>query len=118
MKNRIKDHPIRRDRHLELTPISFRIVSHTWIEVLEMMKTGEVEPDILKKALSEGHGIEFDPSDNPTLFFVLDSEMRQKLHDANYRDPSPYHLIATSRCVALSEQDARDKWAMMLENNN
>ncbi len=103
---------------LTLHKISFKVISATWAQVVVMMMDANVEPQIVLEALKEGHGIEIAPDENPTLWFVLDSEMRDKLHDANYREPTTFQLIATSRCVGLSEEDAKAKFTAMVRGDN
>lgn len=118
MRNRL-NHPIAQaSRHLAIHKISFRIVHHQWSAVAAMLQAMNVEPAVLLEALKVGHGIEIDVDEDPELFFVLDSEMRQKLHDSNFREPSEAQLIATSRCVAMSEQDAREKFSAQFKGDN
>lgn len=83
-----------------------------------MMAELSVPAPTLLEAIQVGHGISIDPNENPELFFVLDSEMRQKLQDANFREPTDAQLIGTSRCVGLSEFDVRQKWEQMLKGNS
>lgn len=90
--------------------ITFRIVHHPWSAVVLMFHELGVDAPTLLDSLREGHGIEIDPNEDPEIYFVLDSEMRDKLHASNFRDPTEGQLCGTSRCVGLSEQDAREKF--------
>lgn len=104
-------HPIAKESaHLHLNKIRFSVVAHKWSAVVLMLHEMNVDAETLLEALKTGHGLAFDPADDPTLYFILDDEMRRRLYDSNFRDPTDAQLVATSRSVGLTEKDAREKF--------
>lgn len=75
--NRPRHPTAQQSAHLHLNKIRFTIVPHKWSVVVLMLHEMNVDAVTLREALETGHGIVFDPADDPELWFVLDSEMRK-----------------------------------------
>lgn len=117
-RNRLAHKFATESEHLRLNKITFRIHPVKWSVLVTMMQGMNVEARLLAESLKVGHGIDVDFDQDATLYFVFDSEMRKKLDDSNYKDPSEAQLCATSRCVGVSEQDARDKFTAQFLGDN
>ena len=73
--------------------------------------------DALKKALAVGHGIDIDqiPGGDPMLFVVADQQAAKKMADFKIPNPTLLQIIGASRVIALTEQDAIDRFEKLMQ---
>ena len=75
------------------------------------------DPDALKKALAVGHGIDIDqvPGGDPMLYIVDSQIAREKMKEYKIEQPTLLQIIGCSTIIALSEQDAIDRFEGLLQ---
>ena len=107
------------DKHA-LTLTRYRVIKLPWSAVKGIMAEFDQSEQLLRDALRTGHQLEIDDTDgkDPDLFFIVDSQQKEKL--AEYRIPNPtlLQVIGTSRVIATSENDARKRFEQLLTENN
>ena len=102
---------------MNLHRTGYRIIKKLYSQVCAIMAEHHPDPLALKRALAAGHGIDIDqvPGGDPMLYIVADEQAAKKMADFKIPNPTLLQIIGTSRVIALSEQDAIDRFEKMMQ---
>ena len=102
---------------MNLHRTGYRIIKKLYSQVRAIMAEHHPDPDALKKALAVGHGIDIDqiPGGDPMLYIVADEQAAKKMADFKIPNPTLLQIIGTSRVIALTEQDAIERFEKMMQ---
>lgn len=103
-----------------MTETKFKIISRPFAMLAAIFAEYDPSENRLRDALRQGHGIILDenPEAENRIYFVIDSEMADKLKEYRIPNPTLLQLLGTSRCIASSEQEAKEKFRAMLNAEN
>jgi hypothetical protein len=94
--------------------IGFRIDSMPFSRMFSILaETGLSEP-ALRAMLKQAHGI--DVEGDPEVFFITSEEQLDMFKKHGVKSPTLCQLLGSSECMALTGQDAKDKFTAMKED--
>lgn len=102
---------------MNLHRTGYRIIPKLYSQAKAIMAEHHPDPLALKKALAVGHGIDIDqiPGGDPMLY-IVDSEIaREKMKTYRIEAPTLLQIIGCSTVIALTEQDAIDRFEKMMQ---
>jgi hypothetical protein len=102
---------------MNLHRTGYRIIKKLYSQTRAIMAEHHPDPNALKKALAAGHDIDIDqvPGGDPMLYIVADQQAAQKMADFKIPNPTLLQIIGTSRVIALTEQDAIDRFEKLMQ---
>lgn len=95
--------------------VGFKVVKKQYSALRAIFAELGQSDTALKRALKDGHGIEFDVLDDPDIFFIVSQEQTDGLKTAGVKSPTWLQLLGTSEIAALSEEDAIARYRSMKE---
>ena len=102
---------------MNLHRTGYRIIPKLYSQAKAIMAEHHPDPLALKKALAVGHGIDIDqiPGGDPMLY-IVDSEIaREKMKTYRIEAPTLLQIIGCSTVIALTEQDAIERFEKMMQ---
>lgn len=93
---------------LVLEKIGVNVISKHYSQVRQIMSEslGGSTDTILKRALKEGHGIEFSITEDPILYFIVSSQQMELLEGAGTREPNMASLLGNAEIIDTDRERA------------
>jgi len=102
--------PNPRGNHFELQKTGIRVITKQWSQVRAIFAEFNRDPELLRKALKQGFGIEIDDADpehgDPMLYFVISEIQIDALKRHNIPSATFLQLLGTCESIGLTEEAA------------
>lgn len=107
-------------KNTDLKFTGYSIFPISYLRIRDIMAEFDGSERLLRDALWAGYQVEINDAIAKVaiLHVVVDEEMAEKLHAHGITNPTMCQLIGTSRCIALSENDAKMRFEAMMRSQN
>ena len=100
---------------MKLDLLKYRVEHKCYSQIRAVMAELGESDTMLLRALKEGHGLEFDSLTNdPELYFTIDSQQKDGLRNAGITHPTWIQLIGSSQCWAFTEAECKRRFEEMI----